>query len=154
MKIGPHIQNYSDASKPWVRVASIGKSIDNPAPFLDAPEAAIRVFRAFTGDNNTDVQSVFDAIISRLGGYRHRNLYVEIINEPDQFNHAVIDFARAIVPRLHNAQLKVAGPCWSTGTPEPIVYQAWRDAGWAGLDAIGLHGYWGTGGFTKFHALR
>lgn len=154
MKLGPAGQNYSEAVKRWARVAPITKLIDDPGIFNDTPDSAIKLFRAYVGDGNKDVQAVYRTIIGNLKGYRHANLYCEIVNEPPQFDSAFIDFAEQMVGLLHAAGIKVAAPCWSTGTPEENTWQAWRARGWAGIDACALHGYWGSQGFTPWHALR
>jgi len=155
-KLAPHIQQYSDAAKRWVAQGKppAVKSINDLAPLRDAPEGALRIYRVYVGDNNLDRGFVFKAIMDGLGGYRHPNLYVEPVNMINQWDSGGIDFFADLGARFREQGIKVAGPTWGDGQPEPSVWQAWRNRGWPGIDLISLHMYWGVKGFTKYHALR
>lgn len=154
--IGPHIQGYSEPSKKWARSAPIVKIMDDPGVFNDAPADALRIFRAYTGDNNRDVAYVLKTVDERLKGYRHPNLHVEPINEPLPWQLAeTIAFFAQITPELHRRGLKVAGPSWSVGNPEPDAFAQWmRFAAGAGVDLLTFHAYFADSGFTPWAAGR
>jgi len=84
-----------------------------------------------------DANRVVDSIVGTLAGYRHPNLYVEVLNEIGQAQTArYIELLNLVVPRLKAAGLKVCGPSWATGDYEPEHWRMFRDAGWCGFDLI------------------
>lgn len=154
-KIGPHLQRVTAGGLAWSAKARITKVLDDVKGFASAPDDGVRVYRAFLPDQSVTPTSVAFRITSGLGGYRHPRLYVETLNELGKHRRAeYIAFLSAIVPMLHGAGLKVAGPSWATGDYDQEDWDAWRAAGWCGLDAIALHAYWADKGFTPYNALR
>lgn len=154
--VGPHVIKPSGDALDWSRHANVVKALDDPAPLKVAPDGALRVFRAYFRDQPMEASpwAVAATILDRLGGYRHPDLYVEVFNETQAPASALVELHRQVAVLLHAAGVKVCGPCWSTGAYEAADWQAFRAAGWGGLDAIALHAYWGNQGFTIWHALR
>ena len=150
-KIGPHVINPTAQSDAWSKVAPIVKALDNPAPLTIARPDAIRVYRAYFPDQSpaANPYTVRDRILNGLKGYRHPNLYVEIFNEVSPMA-AYVPLFRAVVRLLHDAGVKVCGPCFSTGAYSGDDWALARGCGW---DAIAIHGYWGTQGFTEWNSL-
>lgn len=160
-KTGVHVQlgTLSPDVLGWVRRAPIVKQMDGVNALAEAPAYALRVFRAYfpEGDQRPDRDpgEVASVILSRLGGYRHPNLYVEVFNETGGPNtRAYIPVLSAVVKLLHAAGVKACGPCWSTGDYEREHWDAMREAAWCGFDAIALHGYWAGNGPTPWNAYR
>ncbi len=159
-KLGPHHIWAGDLA--WARVAPIVKACNEPGPLAIARQDAVRVFRATwdeaqQGDilRRLDADRVVLEIIDRLGGYRHPLLYVEVLNEvPKSWRAPYIELLAMVVPRLHAAGVRVAGPSWATGDYEHADWDAFRAVGWCGLDAIAVHGYWSTRGMTPWNAYR
>lgn len=160
--LGPHCILPTADALVWARAAPVVKSLDRPATLAVAPAGALRIFRRYwsVGDQDAiltarDADRVVDDLLAALAGYRHANLYVEVLNEVGKGRRDdYLALLALVVPRLHAAGLKVAGPSWSTGDYEQADWDAFRAARWCGLDAIALHAYWGAQGFTPYHALR
>lgn len=161
-RLGPHAILPTEEAVAWARVAPVVKSLDRTAALQQAAPAALRVFRRYWSEADQDAiltardaDRVVREIVAALDGYRHPNLYVEVLNEvPSGRRDQYVALLRLVVPRLHAALVKVAGPSWSTGAYEQVDWDAFRAAGWCGLDAVALHAYWGNQGFTQWHALR
>lgn len=159
MTLGPHVIKATPAALDWVRVAGIVKACNDPAPLESAPDSAVRLFRYVWGDGQQDYSKPGQAaatILGALKGYRHANLYVETFNEVGKGDRAAyIPFLKVIEPILHQAGIKVAGPSWATGDYEQEDWDAFRAAGWCGLDAIAVHGYSSVEvGPTEWNAFR
>jgi hypothetical protein len=163
-KVGCHAIRATPSALRWAGRAHVVKSLDNVAILQAARPEAIRIFRHFfrTQDVNASPALVASEILNALGGYRHPNLVVEVFNElPRQMTARYADLLAEVVPILHASGVKVAGPCWSTGDYEAEDWQEMRARGWAGLDYIALHAYWGNAHglpdhevFTPWNALR
>lgn len=157
-KIGPHVIRPTTDALAWARVAGVVKALDDPAPLKVAPPNALRVFRAYFADAeqrmDADPARVAAAILGRLGGYRHPRLYVETFNETQAPVADLVAFHQRLVPLLHAAGVRVAGPSWATGDYEAEAWEGFRALGWCGLDLIAVHAYWSTAGFTEWNALR
>lgn len=157
-KLGPHVIRPTGDALDWARHAGVVKALDDPAALKAAPDGALRIFRAYFPETeqrmDADANRAAATILGRLGGYRHPLLYVETFNETQAQAADLVAFHRRLVPLLHAAGVKVAGPAWSTGAYTADDWAAFRAAGWCGLDAISLHAYWGSQGFTIWHALR
>lgn len=156
-KTGPHIQRPTPEGVGWARQAAIVKSVDDVGPLRDAHPEAIRVFRRFFADQSPTrpAGAIANDILDALAGYRHPRLYVEMHNEiarTDWRRH--VDQWRAATAILHDAGVLVVGPNWATGDYEADDWEALRGLGWLGFDAIGVHCYWSTAGFTPWNALR
>jgi len=160
-KLGPHIIRNTNAAMEWTRKAAIVKSIDDIGPLANAPEGAIRVYRRYLPDQEglarASPQAVANAILTGLRGYNHPRLYVEVFNEYRQTAAEIAfhaDVVEQVTATLHRAGYRVAGFSFSTGNPEPEVWQFLRSRGFCGVDAIALHEYWGMRGFSTWNALR
>lgn len=153
--LGPHIQKSSPAASRWATVAPIVKQLDGTDALRAAPDSALRILRVYVGDSNLRVQDVFDAVMRTLGGYRHSRLYIEPVNmiDPAKVDEGIA-FFRQIVPMFHAVGVQVAGPTWATGNPEKGAYVQWRAAGFAGINLLTFHTYFGNEGLTEWHALR
>ena len=162
-KIGPHGILRSDAAERWAQHANIVKSASGHGEkqaIVAAPVGAITIYRHIFSEteqteimNRCDARTLCDFILSDLGGFAC--LYVELLNEiPGVLAERYIELASKAVPILHAAGLRVAGPSWATGDYEKEHWEAWRAAGWCGMDAIALHAYFSTAGFTSWNALR
>lgn len=167
-KLGPHVILLTDPVRPWVEQAPVVKALDDPTPLKLARSSKVLVFRKYFPDQDLGRLSPERAvreIISALGGFNDPRLYVELLNECYQymwwgFADYVAWTARA-AELLHQAGYKVAGFSFSTGTPrldtDPGGAEEWlylKAHGYAGVDAIAIHAYWGQQGFTEWHALR
>lgn len=152
--IGPHILNGTEAAKAWARTAGICKQVDNTDCLALAPDDAIRVFRAHVPDHEQDSispEGFVDRALTRLNGYRHPRLYVELLNE----HHTPIEWVRTAVGYLAGEGLQVAGPgSWGTGDYQQDEWERFRANDWCGLSLISLHCYWAGAGFTPYNALR
>jgi hypothetical protein len=161
-RTGPHCILSTGDALDWARHAPVVKGVNSLAALKTAPEHALRIYRHWWSEvdqdailNARDGTRVVAAILGALAGYRHPLLHVEVLNEihpPQRANY--IALLEDVVPRLHVAGVKVAGPSFSTGDYEQADWEAFRAARWCGLDAIALHAYWGNQGFTIWHALR
>ena len=160
MKLGPHHILRGDDS--WARVAPVLKAVGDPGILTVAREDAVRIFRRVWDEaqqdeilRRLDHDRVHREILDALGGYRHPRLYVEALNEvPKSWRGQYIELLALVVPRLHEAGLKVAGPSWATGDYETEDWDAFRAVGWCDLDLIALHAYWSTRGQTRWNASR
>ncbi len=166
-RVGPHIQRSTPEALAWARSANVVKIAwddggSNLEAFHAAPDHAIRVLRVVWDVaeqeeilRTLDSGRVVRAILAALSGYRHPNLYAEVLNEiPKHLRDRYLEFLKAVVPALHGHGLLVAGPSWATGDWEQEDWEAFRAAGWCGLDAIALHAYWSSAGLTRWNALR
>ncbi len=160
-KLGPHCIRATSAGAQWSRKANIVKQLDGTNILAIASPKAVRVFRKYFPYQDQQVSrgggAIAQDIIAALGGYRHPRLYVEIFNEwrqrlPELESHVklVADASRV----LHEAGLQVAGFSFSTGNPEPEDWAYIQAMGFAGVDAIAIHEYWATQGFSSWNALR
>lgn len=159
--IGPHIIRPTEPALAWARVAQIVKALDDPSPLTVARPDALRVFRAYFPDQDLSrlsPEAAVGVILQRLGGYRHPLLYVELLNECYQrLSEGLADYTawtQRAAALLHAQGLRVAGFSFSTGNPEVEDWAYLRSQGFAGVDAVALHCYWGAQGFTPWHALR
>jgi hypothetical protein len=162
MNAGPHVILPTAAAKAWVQKADVVKVLDDPSLLAEANAGSLLIFRAVADDWGTylhtddGAETFASLLLGRLKGFRAPGrLYVELLNEvPPSDTTCYVSFAQKIVPILHDAGVLVAGPSWATGDYELEDWQAWRKAGWAGLDAIAVHAYWNSAGFTQWNALR
>jgi hypothetical protein len=146
--IGPHVIRPTPQALAWARQAGIVKQIDRIDAFLVAPANAVRIFRAYLPDPDpTDGVGVAQAVLARLGDYRHPNLYVELWNE----THPPAPAMAAAVAVCHAAGVQVAIGSWGTGD---YTAEDWEAARNSGADAIAVHCYWASAGFTPWNALR
>jgi N-acetyl-anhydromuramyl-L-alanine amidase AmpD len=161
-RLGPHVIKATPEALAWARTAAVVKGVGTTAPLRVAAEDAVRVYRwpwSEVDQNRilsaVDGKAVLGQLLDGLAGYRHERLYVELLNEVhrDRLGE-LIALHRAAVPSLHAAGLKVAAFSWSTGGYEPADWRTARAHGWCGADAVALHAYWGTRGFSVWHALR
>lgn len=169
-QIGTHGKQNTADSRAWARVAPVVKVTIDLALFREiTDDRVVRVARRIfnTGEqdrfiDNMDAVGLSNAILEFLAGYRHPNLYVELLNEIGKGrNAAYVQLAKLVVPRLQTAGVKVLVPSWGTGDFEWQQWLEWRRENWAGANGIALHGYWGLPKgtppeklFTKWNALR
>jgi len=155
-RIGCQAQKSTSAALEFARRSPIVKGVNQTEVLSAAPDDAIRIFRyRFNSQGVSDPSGACLNILGALGGYRHRNLYVETYNEmPKEALGAYIAFLQVLVPMLHGAGLKVCGPSWASGDYEQDDWNAFRAVGWCGLDAISVHGYWADKGPTVWNGLR
>lgn len=164
--LGPHDLTgqsiYEDNQGPspvkrWAQKSRITKSVGNTAAIQAG--GAIKVYRwPFSETEQTDILNLLDvnhlvgAILNGLAGFRAENLYVELLNEVGKGRRdRYVQLCKLAIPILHAEGLKVAGPSWATGDYDPEDWDAFRGLG---FDAIALHAYWSTAGFTPYNALR
>jgi len=157
-KLGPHIQLQSSPSYEWARVAPIVKQMDGTNFLQAAPAGAVTIFRKYyqTQDIFRPGGDMANEIMAALGGFRPT--YVELYNEPDhtwgtQLDR-LINFTAEATAALHGYGLLVAGFSFSTGNPEDGDWLYIQANGFAGVDALAVHEYWGNQGFTEWNALR
>jgi hypothetical protein len=159
MHIGPHLIQLTPAGLDWARRAPIVKQLNGTEALRAARDDALRVFRRyFPQQPFDDPAGAATAILTALGGYRHRLLLVELYNEVAQRlgegleQHTIWTYA--VTERLHDAGLRVAGFSFSTGNPGRDDWRYLRDCDYASVDVLAMHAYWGDQGFTLDHALR
>lgn len=156
--IGPHGQmGASSQAKEWARHARIACQIDGTELFDALPNDGVRLFRHYFTEQNlgADAAWVAGQILGSLKGYRHPNLFVQVyVGIPSDQVGAYINLLRQVVPILHAAGVKVAGPGWYTGSYDQAAWDAMRAAGWCGLNAVCLQAYWAGAGLTQWNALR
>lgn len=130
--LGPHdLLGTSPQALRWAEVAPIVKSCDQTAAIRRARHDAIRIYRRrFTPAEQDDILERCDAahlvgaIEEGLDGFRHPNLYAELLNEVGKGRrHQYLRLARIAVPRLRAMGVRVAGPSWATGD--------WEQEDWA-----------------------
>lgn len=157
-KLGPHVINQTADGMEWVQVAPIAKSLGRVDTLQTATRAKVLILRHYfpRQDLYADPHDVADAILADLGGWRDPRLLVEVYNEIGAVESAAhLAFLQRVVPILHAAGVRVCGPCWATGDYEREHWELFRAAGWAGLDAVAVHGYWShEKGPTVWNALR
>jgi N-acetyl-anhydromuramyl-L-alanine amidase AmpD len=122
--LGPHdLEGRAAGALAWAEVAPIVKSVDQTAAIRRARPGAVTIYRRrFSPAEQDDAIARCDAshvvgrIVEGLAGFRHPNLYAELLNEiaRDQ-RDAYARLAAACVPMLHAEGIKVAGPSWGTG---------------------------------------
>jgi hypothetical protein len=163
--LGPHVIRPTDAALAFASHAPIVKGLDTVAPFLVAPDSAIRCFRHYfptqTFGPGAGVAAAM-AIISALGTYRHPNLFVELLNEIGQEVgdglEAHADFTREALPVLTGAGLRVAAFSFGVGHPRIDGWRYLRDRGFCGLrldqDAIAIHEYTPDMTIDGWHLMR
>lgn len=160
MKLGPHVIRPTPEALTWARQASIVKQIDGTEALRAAPDGAVRVFRHYEPNQTITAEPnvIASRILNALGGYRHPRLYVEIFNEVAQRLGEALEqhvaLVRGVTLRLHWAGVKVAGFSFSTGQPDLASWAYLASQSFAGVDAVAIHEYWGSQGFTREQALR
>ena len=168
IRLGPHDITggaiYDEDGQPspvkrYVQKANIVKSVGNTAAISVAREDAVQVYRwPFSETEQSEILDTLAAprlvntILNGLGGHNRLDLYVELLNEVgkgrrDQY----VQLCKLAIPLLHDAGVLVAGPSWATGDYEQEDWDAFKGLG---FDAISLHAYWSTAGFTIWNALR
>lgn len=160
-KVGPHCQTHSDPAKLWASVAPIVLQMD-ATDYLSAVGAGVTtVFRKYFPSADPiaagmSASTIYQQIMSELGGFRPS--YVQLLNENNQSQSnnlaAWADIVAQIVPMFHGVGIKVAGFCFSTGNPFQTDVDYLVTRAWCGVDAIIMHEYWGSEGFTSDNALR
>jgi len=166
-KLGPHCTRPTPGGKAWAAKANCVKALDSPEMLTYAPDHAIRIYRLYLPYQDQTAADLggaglADIIIASLGGYNHRNLYVEFpCNEWKQTITEIPYHLQILgegVPILHAAGYRICAFNFSTGSPEPEVWQYLKAHNWGGLDlnkdAIGLHEYFSKNGFSQWHGLR
>ncbi len=152
-KLGPHVLSVTDAGSRWAASAPIVKQAFGFNLLRTAPGKKIcrPIWRL-----NKDGAVAAQQIIAFYGGFRPD--YTELWNEYDEWGrhelYERIRQTRIATDILHQAGLKVAGFSFSTGTPEEAEWVMVQAAGYAGVDAIALHEYWGSQGLSTWNALR
>lgn len=169
-QLGPHAQVNTQPGFDWAAVAPVVKVTDDLGLLTKVTDPKViqiarRIFNVQEQDyfiDSQDYVGLSNAILDFLYGYRHPNLYVEVLNEIGKGrNAAYVQLCKKVVPRLQTAGVKVLVPSWGTGDYEWNEWLAWRNEGWCGADGIGLHCYWGLAKgtpydelFTPWNALR
>lgn len=151
-KIGEH--NYGSPST-WTARAPILKVFNSdPGVLRLAPDNAIRVARKYFPSQSIYPGAGVDAanqVIAMLGGYWHRNLFVELYVGPDQSAIGPLcDMIVEALPVVRQANLRLAAFSWYTGQPESNIWSYVAGRNWCGLnpyrDALSLQEYTKTGG--------
>lgn len=163
--IGPHDIQGWPLGVAWAAGASIAKSVGNVAAISAVSTGGVTIFRwQFSEVEQSDLldhaainpkgaaQRLVGTILAVLGGYRRAGLHVELLNEIGKSRRAAyVALCKEAIPLLKAAGLKVCGPSWATGDFEQEDWDAFVNLGW---DAIALHAYWSSNGFSKWNALR
>lgn len=132
-RIGPHdLLGQNPAALRWAERAPIVKSCDSTAAIGRARSDAITVYRRrFNPAEQSAMLAspegghrLAAAILDGLHGFRHRNLYAELLNEVGRGDRlAYLALAKDATRDLRAAGIKVAGPSWATGDFEAIDWQ-------------------------------
>lgn len=148
-KLGPGVINPTAEALTWARRAPIVKAMDRIEPLEAAPANAIRIFRASAQNENdtSDPIGTVNRTITALKGYSHPQLYLQLWTGA----HPTPQQLDAAVDACHRHGYKTVGSSWFTGD---YTQKDWDDATIAGVDMYAPQCYWGTQGFTPFHAVR
>jgi hypothetical protein len=145
-KIGPHAQQCTEPAQRWAAVAPIVKTVSDVGILDQAKAGAFTVYRHFWPyqDSVTPEQAASDVLASLNG---RKPSCVEYKNEWRQFGWenlaSHIEETRRFTELMHLAGLKVAGFGFSVGCPEPADWAMVKAAGFAGVDYLSIHEYWG-----------
>lgn len=159
MKLGPHGILTTDAGLNWSIRAPIAKQVDRTDLLKAAGPNAIRIYRRYFPNQPLSApRDVAAQVIADLKGYRHPRLYIEfyceIYQRLGQGLEEYVAWTRDATAYAHEHGILVAGFQFSTGQPEHEDWLYIKEQGYAGVDAIALHEYWGGQGFTGWNALR
>jgi len=168
IKLGPQIYGVTDAGLLWARRANCTKQIFGTNALPHAQSGAITICRPIwrlRTDSGAEAARDIIRALDRWGGYRPS--YVELWNESDEVGQRLgsglerrVQLHEEAVPILHANGIRVAGFSFSTGNPgagwpgDTPDWEYLQSHGYAGVDAIALHAYWGNQRFTEGHALR
>jgi len=159
-KLGPHCIRATGDAIDWARHAGITKALDDTTALRQGSQASVRIFRKYfaTQDINRGGAPVTAEVLLALGDAPAT--HVELFNETAQrlgggleryvaFTREAVDFLHAVRP-----DLTLVAYCFSTGNPDRDDWEYLHAHGFGGANVIGLHSYWGNGGFTPWHGLR
>lgn len=159
-KLGPHVIRPTPEAVDWARVAPVAKALDDTTALRVAARATVRIFRRYFPDQNVGVLggAIVDAVLASLGDApaTHVELYNETAQRLGQGLERYVDFTAEAVRRLKERRpdLVLVAFCFSTGNPDRDDWEYLRQREYGGASVVGLHQYWGPGGFTPWHALR
>jgi hypothetical protein len=154
-KLGPHILTHTLPALAWAFQAPIYKTLDSRLlpPLIPNPLPSVSVWRHCFGAACKDqpltkpVDVAANEILAALNGYRPD--YVEVYNEIEleNMNVNLVDYAiwlDAVTFQLHDAGLKVAGFSFVPGYPSQENVMMLASRGWADIDVLSIHEYWGS----------
>jgi len=159
-KLGPHAIHPTADVLTWARVAPVVKALDDTMALRQSQHATVRVYRRYFAqqDVNRHGADVAADVLHALGDAPAT--HIELFNETAQrvgeglerhvqMTREAVDYLARVRPNL-----TLVAFCFSTGQPEEADWRYLREHGYGGAKVIGLHEYWGTQGFTPWHALR
>lgn len=159
-KLGPHVINPTQEALHWARFAPVVKALNDTTALRVYEEATVRVFRRYFPDQDINRHGVDVArdVLQALGDApaTHVELFNETAQRLGQGLERYVEFTREAVDYLAVTRhdLTVVAFCFSTGNPEREDWEYLRAHDYGGARYIGIHEYWGKGGFTQWNALR
>jgi lysozyme len=159
-KLGPHVIRPTGDALDWARHAGVVKALDDASALRAATNATVRVFRRYFRDQDIGRHGgdVLREVLAALGDApaTHVELFNETAQRLGQGLERYVEFTREAVRFLNvtRPDLTLVAFCFSTGNPDRDDWEYLRAHEYGEAEVIGLHAYWGAGGFTPWHALR
>jgi hypothetical protein len=158
-KIGPGAQTKSTEALRWASVAPCVKAVNAYDLLVAAKQAnpsCVTVYRHYFGDQRVrNGAEVADIVINAAPNNVD---YYEMYNEWKQFLYEGladhVTMMRQFADRCHQRGKKCVGFNFSVYNPRPEDWQYVADQGFANVDVLGVHEYWGGIGFQANTALR
>ncbi len=160
LKLGPHIQEITPNGILFAQSAPIVKQVSGTYALSQAHPGAITVYRQYYDLSAQNIwrngADLANEIIATLRGFVPT--YIELYNETAQYMASglprYVDLHWEAAPVIHAYGSKLAGYSFSTwGHPGEAEWAYMAQNGFGGVDAISIHEYWGTQGFTETNAL-
>lgn len=149
-KVGPHGQRSTPELMCWAVVAPCIKAVGDVGILRGARSVNPNIFTIYRAGIDQDDQDHWTPddwawrILHELGGFRPNA--VEYKNEWKQYLDdgllQRITEERRFVAIMHANGIPVLGGSLSVGSSEKDDILAYQQAGWAGMDYLGVHAYW------------
>jgi len=160
-KLGPHGLATTGPGLLWASRANCVKQAFGVDLLRNAQAGALRVCRPIWRLRVDSGAEAARDIIRLYDSWDYRPPITELWNEGDEVGQRLgnglerrVQLTAEAVAIMHANGLKVAGFSFSTGVPEPADWAYVKSQGFAGVDYLAIHEYWGPEGFSTWNALR
>ena len=145
----------------WARVTPIVKQAFGVGALRVAPDGAVKICRPIWHLRTDSGVEAAREILRQYDAWGYRPPITEFWNEGDEIGQRLgnglerrVELMAEAVQVFHANNLQVAGFSFSVGNPEAEDWQYVREHGFAGVDYLAVHEYWGPDVNSTWNPLR
>jgi len=150
-KLGPHVLAPTSPAMDWSRAAPIVKHTFGVDALREAPAGALKICRPIWHLRTDSGVEAAREILRQYDAWGYRPPITEFWNEGDEIGQHLgaglerrVELTAEVVQVFHTNNLQVAGFSFSVGNPDEDDWQYVKSQGFAGVDCLAVHEYWGT----------